>query len=300
MGGSRSSGTRRRPIRSRCRARSWSASARARSTTSICGNGAGSSASRFRCRTFPAATSPATWSPRRCPTSRPVAASCSSRASAAAGAPPASTGATTSARSYEVLGYQHHAGGYAELVKVPAPNLVPLPDEIDYVQAAAFPLTFLTAWHMLVTRAGVRRGEDVLVLAAGSGVGQAAIQIAALHGARVFATVGSDEKRRPGAGPGGRRGDRPLSAGRRRGSAPPDEPPRGRCRHRTCRPGDLDAQRARAGARRPPGDVRRHHRAGRRPEPAGPVRQAAVDSRDRTWGERASCCGWRASSSPGS
>jgi len=96
---------------------------------------------------------------------------------------------------YEVLGYQHHAGGYAELVKVPAQNLVPLPDEIDYVQAAAFPLTFLTAWHMLVTRAGVRRGEDVLVLAAGSGVGQAAIQIAALHGARVFATVGSDEKR---------------------------------------------------------------------------------------------------------
>jgi len=95
---------------------------------------------------------------------------------------------------YEVLGYRNHDGGYAELVKVPAANLIPIPDEIDFVHAAAFPLTFLTAWHMLVTRAGLNRGEDVLVLAAGSGVGQAAIQIASLHGARVFATAGSDEK----------------------------------------------------------------------------------------------------------
>lgn len=95
---------------------------------------------------------------------------------------------------YDVLGYMNHAGGYAELVKVLVQNLVPIPDEIDFVHAAAFPLTFLTAWHMLITRAGLRRGEDVLVLAAGSGVGQAAIQIAFLHGARVFATAGSDEK----------------------------------------------------------------------------------------------------------
>lgn len=96
--------------------------------------------------------------------------------------------------SYEVLGYLHHAGGYGELVKVPAANLIPLPDDIGFVEGAAFPLTFVTAWHMLMTRAQVRRGEDVLVLAAGSGVGQAAIQIARLHGARVFATAGSDEK----------------------------------------------------------------------------------------------------------
>jgi len=79
-------------------------------------------------------------------------------------------------------------------VKVPVQNLVPIPDEIDFVTAAAFPLTFLTAWHMLMTRARLKRGEDVLVLAAGSGVGQAAIQIAFLHGARVFATAGSDDK----------------------------------------------------------------------------------------------------------
>jgi len=95
---------------------------------------------------------------------------------------------------YEVLGYLHHAGGYAEYVKVPVQNLISIPDEIDFVQAAAFPLTFLTAWHMLITRARLKRGEDVLVLAAGSGVGQAAIQIAFLHGARVFATAGTDDK----------------------------------------------------------------------------------------------------------
>jgi NADPH:quinone reductase-like Zn-dependent oxidoreductase len=95
---------------------------------------------------------------------------------------------------YEVLGYVNHPGGYAEYVKVPVQNLIPIPDAIDYVQAAAFPLTFLTAWHMLMTRAKLERGEDVLVLAAGSGVGQAAIQIACLHGARVFATAGSADK----------------------------------------------------------------------------------------------------------
>jgi NADPH:quinone reductase-like Zn-dependent oxidoreductase len=95
---------------------------------------------------------------------------------------------------YEVLGYRNHPGAYAELTKVPIQNLVPLPDTIPFVDAAAFPLTFVTAWHMLITRARLQRGEDVLVLAAGSGVGQAAVQIARLTGARVIATAGSDAK----------------------------------------------------------------------------------------------------------
>ena len=94
---------------------------------------------------------------------------------------------------YDVLGYRS-AGGYAELVKVPVQNLIAIPDSIGFVEAAAFPLTFLTAWHMLVTRAGLQAGEDVLVLGAGSGVGQSAIQIARLHGARVVATAGTDAK----------------------------------------------------------------------------------------------------------
>lgn len=91
--------------------------------------------------------------------------------------------------SYDVLGYLSD-GGYAELVSVPVENLVPIPDSVDFVDAAAFPLTFLTAFHMLMSRAGLREGETVLVLAAGSGVGQAAIQVARQHGARVFATAG--------------------------------------------------------------------------------------------------------------
>ena len=95
--------------------------------------------------------------------------------------------------TYNVLGYRSD-GGYAEYVKVPVQNLIAVPDAIGFVEAAAFPLSFLTAWHMLVTRARVRVGEDVLVLGAGSGVGQAAIQIAWRHGARVFATAGTDEK----------------------------------------------------------------------------------------------------------
>jgi NADPH:quinone reductase-like Zn-dependent oxidoreductase len=94
---------------------------------------------------------------------------------------------------YDVLGSQSD-GGYAELVRVPVQNVVALPDAIGFIEAAAFPLTFVTAWHMLITRARVRAGEDVLVLGAGSGVGQAAIQIAWLHGARVFATAGTEEK----------------------------------------------------------------------------------------------------------
>ena len=89
--------------------------------------------------------------------------------------------------SYDVLGLQSD-GGYAELVSVPDENLIAIPDHVDYTTAAAFPLTFLTAWHMLVTRAGVRAGDVVLVLAGGSGVGQAAIQLARHFGARVFAT----------------------------------------------------------------------------------------------------------------
>ena len=86
-------------------------------------------------------------------------------------------------------------GGYAEYVSVPAVNLVPIPDHIDFVAAAAFPLTFLTAWHMLA-RAAVRPGDVVLVLAGGSGVGQAAIQVARELGARVLATAAPAKEER--------------------------------------------------------------------------------------------------------
>jgi NADPH:quinone reductase-like Zn-dependent oxidoreductase len=104
------------------------------------------------------------------------------------------TGRDNLCPDYDVIGYRSD-GGYAEFVSVPIGNLVPLPEGIDFVPASAFPLAFLTAWHMLVTRAGLKADDTVLVLAAGSGVGQAAIQIAVHYGARVFATAASGKLR---------------------------------------------------------------------------------------------------------
>jgi NADPH:quinone reductase-like Zn-dependent oxidoreductase len=94
---------------------------------------------------------------------------------------------------YGYLG-AHKDGGYAELVKMPAANVVGLPETISFEAAAAVPLAMLTSWRAVVTQAGVRPGQTVLVQAAGSGVGSAAIQIARLCGARVMTTVGSDDK----------------------------------------------------------------------------------------------------------
>jgi NADPH:quinone reductase-like Zn-dependent oxidoreductase len=85
-------------------------------------------------------------------------------------------------------------GGYAEFTKAPASNILPIPEGISFEEAAAFPLTFLTAWHMLITQSALRPGQDLLVLAGGSGVGSAAIQIGKLMGARVIATAGTPKK----------------------------------------------------------------------------------------------------------
>lgn len=96
-------------------------------------------------------------------------------------------------RHYRVLG-EHVDGGYAELVKVPARNCFALPRGLDFFQAAAIPLVFITAWHMLIARASLQTGETLLVIGGGSGVGSAAIQIGKLFHCRVIATVGGDEK----------------------------------------------------------------------------------------------------------
>ncbi len=96
-------------------------------------------------------------------------------------------------RSYAILG-ETVDGGCAEYVKVPAVNCVPIPEGVSFEEAAAFPLVSLTAWHMLIARAKLQPAETVLVLAAGSGVGSAAIQIAKAAGARVIATAGSEAK----------------------------------------------------------------------------------------------------------
>jgi NADPH:quinone reductase-like Zn-dependent oxidoreductase len=105
------------------------------------------------------------------------------------------SGEDNSCRAYRILGYQV-PGGYAEQVCAPAANVIPIPDHVGFAHAAAFPLVFLTAWRMLVTRAQVKPGEDVLVWAGGSGVGMAAIQVAKAMGARVIATAGGAKTER--------------------------------------------------------------------------------------------------------
>jgi len=94
---------------------------------------------------------------------------------------------------YDMIGYRRD-GGYAEHLSVPGVNVIPKPVNLSWPEAAALPLVTLTAWHMLVTQARVQPGEDVLIHAAGSGVGSLGIQIAKLRGARVIATASSDEK----------------------------------------------------------------------------------------------------------
>jgi NADPH:quinone reductase-like Zn-dependent oxidoreductase len=94
---------------------------------------------------------------------------------------------------HAILG-EHAPGGYAEYVSVPAANLLAVPDGFPLAEAAAAGLVFLTAWRMLIRRAQVRAGEDVLVVGAGGGVNTAAVQIAKLAGARVFVVASNAEK----------------------------------------------------------------------------------------------------------
>lgn len=92
-----------------------------------------------------------------------------------------------------ILGFQTN-GGYAEYVKAPAKNVIPVSSGVAYASAASIPTAYLTAWHMLISRAQIRPGESILILSAGSGVGSAALQISKLCGATVIATASTDEK----------------------------------------------------------------------------------------------------------
>ena len=105
------------------------------------------------------------------------------------------SGKDNQCRYYTIIG-SGPDGGYAELVVAPKRNMVPKPERMDFVQAASVPIAFLTAYHMLVTKAKIQAGETVLVLGAGSGVGIAAIQVAKAFNANVIATAGTDAKLR--------------------------------------------------------------------------------------------------------
>jgi NADPH:quinone reductase-like Zn-dependent oxidoreductase len=95
---------------------------------------------------------------------------------------------------FGVLG-EHSDGAACELIHIDARNVFRKPAGLSWTEAAAFPLTFLTAWRMLTTRAQLRADETVLVVGAGAGVAVAAIRIAKHLGARVFATSRSEAKR---------------------------------------------------------------------------------------------------------
>jgi NADPH:quinone reductase-like Zn-dependent oxidoreductase len=103
------------------------------------------------------------------------------------------SGRDSMCRWYGILG-ETRDGGCADAVVIPATHVLPRPQSLTAEEAASVPLTLLTAWHMVVSRAALRPGETVLVHSAGSGVGVMAIQIAKLHQARVIATTGSPEK----------------------------------------------------------------------------------------------------------
>lgn len=97
---------------------------------------------------------------------------------------------------WQILGEAATDGTYAQAVVVPEINCREIPDRLSFEEAAAFPLVFLTAWRMVVTKAQVKPGETVLILGIGGGVATAALQIAKRAGARVFVTSSSDDKLR--------------------------------------------------------------------------------------------------------
>lgn len=94
---------------------------------------------------------------------------------------------------YKMMG-RDRWGGYAEYATAPAKCIIPISRKYSAAEWAAAPLVFLTAYHMLVTRAQLKKGETVVILAAGSGVGTAAVQLAKHIGATVIATASTDEK----------------------------------------------------------------------------------------------------------
>ena len=96
-------------------------------------------------------------------------------------------------KDYRLIG-EHRDGADAEFLAVPGRNILKLSDSVTFETAAAVALVFLTAWQMVVNKAKVQPGDDILVVGASSGVGSAALQIAKMLGARVIATTSSDEK----------------------------------------------------------------------------------------------------------
>ncbi len=104
---------------------------------------------------------------------------------------------------FQIIG-EHVRGGYAELFEIHHENIIPIPDSsnLTFAEAAAVPLTFMTAWRLMMTKARVKPGQKVLIIGIGGGVALAALQIAKLAGATVFVTSSSDAKLKKAEGMG--------------------------------------------------------------------------------------------------
>ncbi|MCK5150858.1 MAG: zinc-binding dehydrogenase [Candidatus Thorarchaeota archaeon] len=96
---------------------------------------------------------------------------------------------------YQIIG-EHVRGGYAEFIAVNQENVIPIPKRsgLDFVELAATPLTYMTAWRLLMTKGKLAPGDDILIIGIGGGVALAALQIAKIAGARIFVTSSSDTK----------------------------------------------------------------------------------------------------------
>jgi NADPH2:quinone reductase len=96
---------------------------------------------------------------------------------------------------YKIIG-EHIRGGYAQYISVNEENIVKIPNSVDlsFAEAAAVPLTFMTAWRLMISKAKIRPGDTVLIIGIGGGVALAAMQIAKLAGGSVFVTSSSDKK----------------------------------------------------------------------------------------------------------
>ena len=102
---------------------------------------------------------------------------------------------------FAMLG-EHAPGNYAEFIRVPARNLLAIPDHADMLAAAAAPVVYVTAWRMLFTKGHLQPGETVLIVGAGGGVNTAAIQLAKFAGAGVYVVAGDANKAQAALGLG--------------------------------------------------------------------------------------------------
>lgn len=103
------------------------------------------------------------------------------------------TGKPNQCKDFKIYG-EHIDGTHREFITLKEKYVLPLPKNLSFEEGAAFPLTFLTAWHMLMEKGELKHDEDVLIMAAASGIGVAAVQIAKIFGAKVIATASTKEK----------------------------------------------------------------------------------------------------------